>query len=147
MKVIFVHDVKGQGKKGQIKEVSEGYANNYLLPNGLARMATAGNMNILKSQTIAEEKRKYEQKKVAQQLGEKLNNMTLIIHAKAGEGGRLFGAITTKHISQNLGGQGIVLDKRKIELPHPIRTLGTTEVMIKIHPEVKVILRVQVTEE
>ncbi|MCP3806582.1 50S ribosomal protein L9 [Paenibacillus sp. Lou8.1] len=147
MKVIFIKDMKGQGKKGQIKEVSDGYAANFLLPRGVARPATEGNMKTLENQNAAEEKRKQEEKEEAQVLGKKLEETTVQLKAKAGEGGRLFGAITSKQIAEAVAKTGIKLDKRKIELEEPIRTLGVTQMTVKLHPEVKATLKVQVTEE
>ncbi|HWO53500.1 50S ribosomal protein L9 [Paenibacillus sp. FSL M7-1455] len=147
MKVIFLQDVKGQGKKGQIKDVSEGYASNFLLPRGLARPATEGNMKTLENQNAAEQRRKEQEKIEAQELGKKLEEMTVQLKAKAGEGGRLFGAITSKQIAEALAASGIKIDKRKIELEEPIRHLGVTQMTVKLHPEVKVTLKVQVTEE
>lgn len=147
MKVIFLKDVKGQGKKGQVKEVSEGYAQNFLIPRELVRPATDGNVKTLENQTAAEQKRKQQEKEEAQALGAKLEEMTVGLKAKSGEGGRLFGAITSKQIAEALKELGIQIDKRKIELQDPIRTLGVTEVPIKLHPEVKSLVKVQVTEE
>ncbi|MFB5762678.1 50S ribosomal protein L9 [Paenibacillus medicaginis] len=147
MKVIFLKDVKGQGKKGQIKEVSDGYATNFLLPRNLVRPATEGNMKVMENQHAAEERRKQEEKAEAQELGKKLEAMTVQLKAKAGEGGRLFGAITSKQIADVLASSGVKLDKRKIELEEPIRALGVTQMLVKLHPEVKATLKVQVTEE
>lgn len=148
MKVIFLKDVKGQGKKGQIKEVSEGYATNFLLPRGLVRPATDGNVKTLENQTAAEQRRKDQEKEEAVQLGKKIDELTLTLKAKAGEGGRLFGAITSKQIGEALAAShGIVVDKRKIELSDPIRHVGTFQVGVKLHTEVKATFTVQVTEE
>lgn len=148
MKVIFIKDVKGQGKKGQVKEVSEGYATNFLLPRGLVRPATEGNVKTLENQAAAEQRRKEQEKEEAQQLGKKLDELTLTLKAKSGEGGRLFGAITSKQIAEALAAtEGIVIDKRKIELNDPIRHVGTFQVHVKLHTEVKANLTVQVTEE
>lgn len=147
MKVIFLQDVKGQGKKGEVKDVSEGYARNYLIPRGLAQEASKGNMRTLEAQKQATERRKQQEKEEAQQLGKKLETMTIVIRAKAGEGGRLFGAITSKQVSEALAKEGIKVDKRKIELDEPIRSLGVTKVPIKLHPEVRAALSVQVAEE
>lgn len=147
MKVIFLKDVKGQGKKGEIKDVSEGYAQNFLMPRGLVRPATEGNVKTLEQQTAAELKRKAQEKEEAVQLGKKLEEMTVQLKAKAGEGGRLFGAITSKQVAEALEKLGIKLDKRKIEMHDPIRTLGVTQVPVKLHPEVKSTLKVHVTEE
>ncbi|MGG6310452.1 50S ribosomal protein L9 [Paenibacillus macerans] len=147
MKVIFLKDVKGQGKKGEIKEVSEGYAQNFLMPRGLVRPATDGNVKTLEHQTAAEQKRKAQEKEEAVQLGKKLEEMTVQLKAKAGEGGRLFGAITSKQVADALERAGVKIDKRKIEMHDPIRTLGVTQVPVKLHPEVKSTFKVQVTEE
>lgn len=147
MKVIFIKDMKGQGKKGQVKEVSEGYAQNFLLPRGIVRLATEGNMKTLDNQNAAEERRKQEEKEEAEVLAKKLEAEVTELKAKAGEGGRLFGAITSKQIAEALAKKGLKIDKRKIELDDPIRTLGVTQVIVKVHPEVKATLKVQVTEE
>ncbi|MCP1136880.1 50S ribosomal protein L9 [Paenibacillus polysaccharolyticus] len=147
MKVIFIKDMKGQGKKGQVKEVSEGYAQNFLLPRGIVRPATEGNMKTLDNQKAAEERLKQEEKAEAEALAKKLEAEVTELKAKAGEGGRLFGAITSKQIAEALSKKGLKIDKRKIELDDPIRTLGVTQVTVKVHPEVKATLKVQVTEE
>ncbi|OMF25810.1 50S ribosomal protein L9 [Paenibacillus sp. FSL H8-0548] len=147
MKVIFLQDVKGQGKKGQVKDLSEGYVRNFLLPQGLAKLASDGNLKTLEVQNASEQKRKEKEKIDAQALGKKLEEMTVVIKTRAGEGGRLFGAITSKQIGEALAAQGIKVDKRKIELDDPIRTLGVTQVIIKIHPEVKAKVNVQAVEE
>ncbi|WP_334077838.1 50S ribosomal protein L9 [Paenibacillus sanfengchensis] len=147
MKVIFLKDVKGQGKKGEIKNVSEGYAQNFLIPQGLVRPATEGNVKTLEHQTAAELKRKEKEKEEAIALGKKLEEMTVSLKAKAGEGGRLFGAITSKQVAEALEKAGVKIDKRKIEMQEPIRTLGVTQVPVKLHPEVKSTFKVQVTEE
>ncbi|WP_141500904.1 50S ribosomal protein L9 [Paenibacillus luteus] len=147
MKVIFLQDVKGQGKKGQVKELSEGYVRNFLLPQGLAKLASDGNLKTLEVQNASEQKRKDKEKEDAQALGKKLEEMTVVIKTKAGEGGRLFGAITSKQIGEALAALGIKVDKRKIELEDPIRSLGVTQVLVKLHPEVKAKLSVQASEE
>lgn len=147
MKVIFLKDVKGQGKKGQVKDLSEGYVRNFLLPQGLAKLASDGNLKTLEVQNASEQKRKEQEKIDAQALGKKLEELTVVIKTKAGEGGRLFGAITSKQIGEALAAQGIKIDKRKIELEDPIRTLGVTQVVVKLHPEVKAKLSVQAAEE
>ncbi|RCW42975.1 50S ribosomal protein L9 [Paenibacillus prosopidis] len=147
MKVIFLQDVKGQGKKGQVKDLSEGYVRNFLLPQGLAKLASDGNLKTLELQNASEQKRKEKEKEDAQALGKRLDELTVVIKTKAGEGGRLFGAITSKQIAEALAAQGIKIDKRKIELEDPIRTLGVTQVSVKLHPEVKAKLSVQAAEE
>ncbi|WP_169084079.1 50S ribosomal protein L9 [Paenibacillus sp. PL91] len=147
MKVIFLKDVKGQGKKGEVKDLSEGYVRNFLLPQGLAKLASDGNLKTLEVQHASEQKRKEKEKEDAEALGKKMEEMTVVIKTKAGEGGRLFGAITSKQIGEALAAQGIKIDKRKIELEDPIRTLGVTQVVVKLHPEVKAKVSVQVSEE
>jgi len=147
MKVIFLQDVKGQGKKGQVKDLSEGYVRNFLLPKGLAKLASDGNLKTLEVQNASEQKRKEKEKEDAQLLAKRLGEMTVVIKTKAGEGGRLFGAITSKQIAEELAAAGIKLDKRKIELDEPIRTLGVTAVTIKLHQEVKAKVNVQAVEE
>ncbi len=147
MKVIFLKDVKGQGKKGEIKNVSEGYARNFLLPQGLASSASEGNVKQIEQQKKAELKKKDLEKEAAEAQAKKIAEMTIEIKAKSGEGGRLFGSITSKQIAEELAKKKIKIDKRKIQLDDPIRTLGVTVVPIKLHPEVKAELRVNVQEE
>jgi len=147
MKVIFLQDVKGQGKKGEIKDLSEGYVRNFLLPKNLVKIASDGNVKTLDMQKASEEKRKQQEKEDAIALGKKLEELNVIVKAKAGEGGRLFGAITSKQIADALAKQGYKIDKRKIELDEPIRSLGTTQVPVKLHADVKGTLRVQTVEE
>ncbi|MCI3924765.1 50S ribosomal protein L9 [Paenibacillus sp. TRM 82003] len=146
MKVIFLKDVKSQGKKGEIKEVSEGYAANFLFPKGLAKPASEGNVKVLENQKQAELRRKEQEKIDAQELGKQLAEMTVVLSSKSGEGGRLFGSITNKQIAEQLEKMKIKIDKRKIALDEPIRTLGVTQVPVKLHPEVTTTLKVQVIE-
>lgn len=147
MKVIFLKDVKGQGKKGEIKNVADGYANNYLLKRGLAVEATPANLSKLQAQKKREEKEAAQELANAKAMKEKLEKVTVEIFAKAGEGGRLFGSVTSKQIADTLLKEhNIKLDKRKIELPEPIRSLGYTKVPVKLHPEVNGTLTVHVKE-
>jgi len=147
MKVIFLKDVKGQGKKGEVKTVSDGYARNYLIPRGLAVEATESNLKTLEAQKRSEAKRKAQELAEAKALAEKLEKTTVTIAAKAGEGGRLFGAVTSKQIAEALAKQGLAVDKKKILLDEPIRALGTVRVPVKLHPDVTVQLAVTVVEE
>lgn len=147
MKVIFLQDVKGQGKKGEVKNVSEGYARNFLLPKGFVKEASDGNIKTLEVQNAAELKKKAQEKEEARKLAARLNETTVVVKTKAGEGGRLFGAITSKQIAEALAAQGFMIDKRKIELDEPIRTLGVTQVAVKVYPDVKATLKVQAAEE
>ncbi|WP_017471562.1 50S ribosomal protein L9 [Amphibacillus jilinensis] len=147
MKVIFTKDVKGKGKKGEVKNVSEGYARNYLLKNNLAVEATPGNLKGLQAQKKKEQQKEQEIVEEAKQLKETLKNLEVTLKTKAGDGGRLFGSITSKQIAEQLEkNHKIKIDKRKIELDQPIRTLGYSNVPVKLHPEVTGEIRVQVTE-
>lgn len=148
MKVIFLKDVKGTAKKGEMKEVSDGYARNFLLPKGVAKEATAVNINELKHQEKAKEINAQREEELAVELGSKIKETSITIFTKAGEGGRLFGAITTKDIADQLKKQtGMEIDKRKIVLEEPIKSLGTTEVDVKLHPKVTVKVSVSVKEK
>lgn len=146
MKVIFLQDVKGKGKKGEVKNVSEGYARNYLLPNKLAAEANTGNLKTLEVKKQGEQKRAEEKLNEAKTFKEEIEKLTVEIKAKAGEGGRLFGAVTSKQIAETLNKMKKKVDKRKIELDEPIRSLGYTNVPIKLHPEVTATIRVHVIE-
>ena len=148
MKVIFLKDVKGKGKKGDIKNVADGYANNFLFKQGLAIEATPANLKALEAQKQKEQRQAAEELANAKKLKEQLEKLTVTIPAKAGEGGRLFGSITSKQIAESLQAQhGLKLDKRKIELADAIRALGYTNVPVKLHPEVTATLKVHVTEQ
>jgi large subunit ribosomal protein L9 len=148
MKVIFLKDVKGKGKKGEIKNVADGYANNFLFKQGLAIEATPANLKALEAQKQKEQRQAAEELANAKKLKEQLEKLTVTIPAKAGEGGRLFGSITSKQIAEALQAQhGLKLDKRKIELADAIRALGYTNVPVKLHPEVTATLKVHVTEQ
>lgn len=147
MKVILLQDVKGQGKKGEVKEVSEGYARNFLLKKGLAKEATPGNVKMQEAHKKSEEKRKQEELEEAKKVAKVMEETTITIKAKSGEGGRLFGGVSSKQIAEELKKANFKVDKRKIELPEPIRTLGYTNVPIKLHQEVTATVKVHVVEE
>jgi large subunit ribosomal protein L9 len=148
MKVIFLKDVKGKGKKGEVKNVADGYAHNYLFKNGLAIEASPANLKMLEAQKKREEKLAAEELAESKKLKEQLEKLTVELKAKAGEGGRLFGSITSKQIAEELQkAHNIKIDKRKIELPDAIRSLGYTNVPVKLHPEVTATLKVHVTEQ
>lgn len=145
MKVILKKDVKSLGKKGQVCEVSDGYARNFLFPRELAVEATTGNLNDLASKKANEQRKKEKEKQEAQELAAKLNSITLEMLTKTGEGGRLFGSVTNKEIAEALKAKyKIDIDKRKIELKEPIKALGTFNVQAKLHPEVSAQFQVQV---
>ncbi|QPA30934.1 50S ribosomal protein L9 [Thermaerobacillus caldiproteolyticus] len=148
MKVIFLKDVKGKGKKGEIKNVADGYAQNFLFKQGLAIEATPANLKALEAQKNKEKRQAEEELEKAKQLKEQLEQLTVQIFAKAGEGGRLFGSVTSKQIAEALQSQyQIKVDKRKIELDDAIRALGYTNVPVKLHPEVTATLKVHVSEQ
>ncbi|ALC83180.1 MULTISPECIES: 50S ribosomal protein L9 [Bacillus] len=148
MKVIFLKDVKGKGKKGDIKNVADGYAQNFLIKNGYAVEANTSNINALEGQKNKEKKEAAQELENAKQLKNTLENLTVELSAKSGEGGKLFGSITSKQIADQLKkASGIKLDKRKIELNDAIRSLGYTNVPVKLHHEVQATLKVHVAEE
>ncbi|MBV1817917.1 50S ribosomal protein L9 [Anaerosalibacter bizertensis] len=148
MKVILLKDVKGLGKKGDLVNAKDGYARNYLLPKEIAIEATEGNLKTLKEKKKIEKKKREEEYNKALELKKKLDETSVVIKGKAGEGGKLFGSITSKDISAALKKQhNVNIDKRKIALDDNIKTLGTTIVEVKIYPEVVANLAVKVTEE
>ena len=147
MKVIFLKDVKGKGKKGEVKNVADGYAHNFLLKQGLAVEANASSISSLNAQKKKEEKLAAEELAEAKQLKAKIDEITVELTAKSGEGGRLFGSITSKQIAEELQKKhSIKIDKRKIELADAIRSLGVTKVPVKLYPEVSATLNVHVKE-
>ena len=145
MVVILLKDVKGTGKADEVVKVSDGYARNRLIPKGLAKEATEGNIrNLEKQKEIADEKRA-EQKAAAQKQAEKINEITLTIRSKGGESGKLFGSITSKDIADALQEQeNIKVDKKKIVLDSPIKQTGSSEVTVKLFPEVTAVLKINV---
>jgi len=145
MKVILQADVKGTGKKGQVFEVADGYARNFLFPKKLAIEATTGNIQDINHKKAAEDRRKGKEKETAVELADKLNALLIEIKTKTGEGGRLFGSVTSKEIVAALKKQhGVEVDKRKLELKEPIKALGDYEVPVKVYPDVIAILKVHV---
>ena len=147
MQIVLFEDVKALGKKGEVVKVNDGYARNFILPKKLGVEATPQNLAKLKQQKAYEAKVAAEQLAAAKALGEELAQKTISLKAKVGEGGRLFGAISSKEIAQAAKEQcGLELDKKKIVLPEPIKTLGTHEVPVKLHKDVTATLKVQVSE-
>ncbi len=148
MKVILLQDVKGTGKKGEIKEVSEAFARNVLLKKKVAAVAdntTIKELNEKNKSLELKEQKKYEE---AVELGKKMEELNVVIYSKSGEGGRLFGSITSKDVAEQIKKQhDIEVDKRKVLLEEPIRTLGSTNVEIKIHQRVTTKMRVDVREK
>lgn len=147
MKVILKQDVKNQGKKGELIEVSEGYGRNYLIPRGLAEIATADNLNVLRQADEAKARRIALEQEAARDAAARLKECAVVVRAKAGSGGRLFGAVTAKEISDNLKAQhGIEVAKNKIVMEEAIKSFGTYKVKAKLYPEISGEITVQVTE-
>jgi large subunit ribosomal protein L9 len=147
MKVILQQDVKGQGKKGQMVEVSDGYARNFLMPKKLAILATADNVNTMKLQDKAKKAKEAAEKAEAEALAEKLKTCQVKVAAKAGAGGRLFGSVTSKEVADGLKAQfGIEINKAKIVQDEPIKSFGTYELKCKLGYEVVGTIYAVVTE-
>lgn len=148
MKVILLEDVKALGKKGEVVNVSDGYARNMIFPKKLGLEATTKNLNDLKLQNKHAEKQAQEIYEAAAAFAEDLKDKKVTVKMKAGEGGRTFGSVSTKEIAIAAKEQlGVELDKKKMQLPEPIRTFGVTEVAIKLHPKVTGKFSVHVVEE
>ena len=147
MKVILQQDVKGQGKKGQLVDVSDGYARNFLLPKKLAVIATAENLNTMKQQEKARKAQQAAEKAEAEALSKKLESLTVKVAAKAGEGGRLFGAVTAKEISECLAQQhGLNIAKTKLVLDEPMKACGGYKIKAKLGYEIVGTVNVMVVE-
>ena len=148
MKVLLLADVKGQGKKGELVNVSDGYARNFLLPKKLAVIADNAVMNEIKTKEEARLHRIAEEKKAAQENAKKLEGIVLKLYATAGADGRFFGAVSSKEIAEELQRQtGIEVDKRKIELDEPIRAFGAYTLDVKLYPEVDGKLNVVIAQK
>lgn len=148
MKVILLQDVKGKGKKGQMLEVSDGYARNFMLPKKLAIEATPDAINTMRMNDKATQERIAKEKAEALEIGKKLRAMTLVVTAKGGGAGRLFGSVTNQEIADALKKQsGITLDKRKIVLSDPIKAIGTYTVTCKLGYEITAPLSVKIEEQ
>ena len=147
MKVILLQDVKSLGKKGEIVNVSDAYARNVIFAKKLGLEATGKNLNDLKLQNKHAEKVAEEQLEAAQELAKELEDKYVEVKMKAGEGGRPFGSVSTKEISAAVKEQlGLDIDKKKLQLPSPIRNLGVTQVPVKLHPKVTGSLKVWIKE-
>ena len=147
MQVILTQDVKGQGKKGQMVKVSDGYARNYLLPKGLATEATKENINVMKGKAESLEYKLKVEKEEAQKIVDQMKEIEVVLTAKAGANGKLFGSITSKDVADELKIQHhIKIDKKKLVMPDGIKTLGTTEIEVKVYPQITGKLKVVVKE-
>ncbi|MCI1926201.1 MAG: 50S ribosomal protein L9 [[Lactobacillus] timonensis] len=150
MKVIFIKDVRGRGKRGEIKEVSDGYAENFLIKRGMAKRATKAALGQLRGQQRAEEKQAAEELAAAKAMKKRLedDNTVVELSAKAGDDGRIFGSISSKQIKTALEKQfGLKIDKRKIELAAPIKATGYVSVPIRLHHDVSANIRVHIAEK
>ena len=147
MKVILQQDVKGKGKKGELVNVSDGYARNYLLPRGLAVEANSNNLNVMRSQNEAKARKIAEEKAAARALADSLVGKTVEIAVKAGENGKLFGSVTAKEIADAIQDSlHLEVDRRKIQLEEPIRSCGTASVVVRLYPDITATVFVVVKE-
>ncbi len=147
MKIILLQDEKKLGKKGDVIEASDGFARNYILPKKIGIEATPKNMNELKLQKASQDKRAQEQLEAARALAAQLEDKQIVVKIKGGEGGRTFGSVSSKEIATACQEQhGIEVDKKKIQLPESIKSFGSYEVPVKLHPQVTGKLAVKVTE-
>ena len=147
MKVILKQDVKGTGKKGEILDVSDGYAKNFLLKKGLAEQASSVAVNSLKIQKEAEERRRAEEVKAIRELAQKMDKSEVTVSIKCGENGKVFGSVTSKEISSKLEELGFDVDKKKILLKDPIKTVGRYPVEIRLMEKVSAKVFVNVVPE
>ena len=146
MKVILLQDVRGKGKKGQMLEVSDGYARNYMLPRKIAMEATADAINTMLMNDKAPQQRQARERAEAMELAKRMKAMALTVYAKGGGAGRLFGSVTSQEIADALQSQGITLDKRKIVIDEPIKNVGTYTIRCKLGYEITAQLTVQIQE-
>jgi large subunit ribosomal protein L9 len=147
IEVILREDIQTLGRAGEMVRVKPGYARNYLLPQGLAYEATEGNKKRIAAETRARTSKNEAERAEAQRVAATLSGVTLTLSGKAGEEGKLFGSITAQDIADALERQGHVVDKRRIELEHPIKTVGEHGVSVRLHPEVNADIRVSVVAE
>jgi len=148
MKVILLKDVAGQGKRGDVINVAEGYARNYLFPRGLAGEASKGRMKEMADRRQATEVKERKIEQAARELAKRLNNLTVVVKTKTGEAGRLFGSVNNKDVADALADQHkIKLDKKKLVIKEPIKQLGSYPVTAKLHPAVQAEILVEVVGE
>jgi large subunit ribosomal protein L9 len=147
IEVILREDIKTLGRAGEMVRVKPGYARNYLLPQGLAYEATEGNKKRIAGETRARTAKNQAERTEAEQLASRLGGVRLALSGKAGEEGKLFGSITSQDVADALAREGYTIERRRIELEHPIKSLGEHAVTVRLHPEVQAELRVSVTAE
>ncbi len=147
MKVVLLKDVKGTGKKGEIKEVSDGYAKNFLLKTGAAKIADNSAMSENKNMQTSQAFHKATEIAAAKELAKKLEGKSVSVSIKCGENGKTFGSVTNKEVADALEKQGLKLDKKKIEIKEPIKTLGNFEILVRVYPEITAKLNLNVVGE
>ena len=147
MELILLKDIDRLGKRGDCVTVKDGYARNYLLPSGLARSNTPGNVKFVERLKVMEDARHEEELQEAKQLSGRLGSLSCTLRVKTGEGEKLFGAVTTQDIVGALQEEGISIDRKKIILEQPIKSLGVFQISVRLHPEVTAILKVWVVKE
>ncbi len=147
MKVILIDEIRGLGTRGDVVTVKDGYARNFLLPKNLAREATPGNLK-----SVEQERKKWallsgQEKEKAQKVADKVTGVKVVIEKRVGENGHLFGSVTANEIADALEAKGVEVDKRRIELAHPIKSLGTHDVEVRLHREVAARIQVEVVAQ
>jgi large subunit ribosomal protein L9 len=147
MKVILRKDIENVGKTGDVADVKEGYARNYLIPGGLAFLATPGNVNRLEKEKKKEEALKRKDKKDAEELKNKIEALSCTIARKTEQENKLFGSVTPADIAESLLLKGVEIDKKKIEIAEPIREFGVYNISVRIHPEVEASIKIWVVKE
>ncbi len=147
MKIILLQDVKGQGKKGEVIDVNEGYARNFLIKKGLAEVATASKLNDISQKKAAADFHKAEEVKATKAMASKLKGKTFTVKIKAGQNGKVFGSVTGADISEALQAEGYTVDKRKVILTQPIKTLGSYDIELKLLEGVSAKITVNVEAE
>ena len=146
MKVILKQDVKKLGSKGDIVEVAEGYGRNFLIPHKLAAPASAENVNIARAQAASKKRKKQQETDEAKLLAAQLDKVSVDIHVRIGEGGKLFGSVPGKDVAEALSQKGIDVDKRKISIKGEVTGIGVYDAVIKVHPEITAVIKVNVVE-
>ena len=146
MKVILKQDAKKLGSKGDIVEVAEGYGRNFLIPHKLAAPASAENVNIARAQAASKKRKKQQETDEAKLLAAQLDKVSVDIHVRIGEGGKLFGSVTGKDVADALSQKGIDVDKRKISIKGEVTGIGVYDAVIKVHPETTAVIKVNVVE-
>ena len=147
MKVILLQDVKGQGKKGEVIDVNEGYARNFLVKKGLAEIATAAKLNDISMKKSAAEFHKAEEIKATKEMAKTINGKTFPVKIKAGQNGKVFGSVTSANISDSLAAAGYAIDKKKIIVPNPIKNTGTYEIELKLLEGINCKINIEVIAE